>query len=86
MLKRLNKEEVFELINEKNIFHEQMLFNRYKNKKKFKEESFDEEENNYDCESNFRYRKIYDENSINDEVRERKYIIGKKRKKKYKDY
>ena len=86
MLKRLNKEEVFELINEKNIFHEQMLFNRYKNKKKFKEESFDEEENNYDSESNFRYKIIYDEDNINDEDNQRKFIIGKKRKRKYKDY
>jgi len=52
MLKRLNQEEIFELINEKQIFQEQILFNNYRNQKIYEEEeeSFEEEEynkNNY---------------------------------------
>jgi len=38
MLKRLNQEEIFELINEKQIFQEQILFNNYRNQKIYEEE------------------------------------------------
>ena len=87
MLKRLNKEEVFELINEKHIFQEQILFNKNKNRKKYKEEeSFDEEEYNEESESNFRYKKKYDEDSIDNEDDENNFNITKKRKRNYERY
>ena len=66
MLKRLNQEEVFELINEKQIFQKQMLFSQKKRKKFFEEEnSNDEESSNENYYRENKTKKYYEEDYDN---------------------
>ena len=99
MIKRLNQEEIFELINEKQIFQEQIRINNYRNKKIYEEEeSLDEEYSNKSNKDNnyIKKRKKYHEdlysdesdedmklNSDNNELSEYKYKNKYKRKKGY---
>ena len=62
MLKRLNQEEIFELINEKQIFQEQILFNNYRNQKIYEEEEESFEEEEYNKNNYLKKRKNYHEN------------------------
>ena len=83
MLRRLNQEEVLELINEKQIFQEQLLFDQYKNKKKFEEEI--SEDDNYendidDSDSENKTKKIYDEDSIYSNKDRKIFNYSQKRK------
>ena len=88
MLKRLNQEEIFELINEKQIFQEQILFNNYRNQKIYEEEEESFEKEEYDNKNNYlKKRKNYHEDysdesediesnnkdELNDNIDEKKY-------------
>ena len=81
MLKRLNQEEVFELINEKHIFQEQFLFNQYKSKKNFEEDDSDKDNNENDINDiDYDNKKIYDEDNTDNNKDGKIYNYWKKRK------
>ena len=89
MLKRLNQKEVIELLNKKQIFQEQLLFNLYKHKKfkKFEEENLDnDDEDNYDDykSHNFKYKKEFHEDYI--DYKKNYNFRRKRRRRKYLKY
>ena len=96
MLKRLNPEEIFELINEKQIFKQRLLFEQYYNKKTFKdEESLEEYEFEDDSDKNkdndyserdYSNKKLYQEDYYSDIDSEKTIFKGQKRKRYYNEY